>query len=977
MLIKQKILLNNDTPIYKDLNCEDLYIASDMSYISGVTSCENNLYVGDSILLLFDNSQDFKEYTIDEVENICRQGFILFDEKYKINSYINDDKTVYYFKHKDGSFCFGKEKDGYITFYINQLSREISTSKENKVISCPTVTWVENGYINVMGVETFVDFSMFAKSVYDENGRIKLNGDEWLEEEGVKVEIHGKYYDLHHYQPSERIFVSKFKINRKPLEGIGVDNIEVVKKRPYFLFGSESIQGNCCKEDLLNDNKELRTEKKCYLDEVWNEKENIWEEIHKEGKLIFRRQYVGKGLDRTNTYTVVCDAFPDRLYEVFEEWETNCMGNNIRLNLSDDNRSYSANTKIIAKQKDKKPTTFEVWGLYKNEDKLSTDNEKPYIIFGGKKVYVKGIDEKGNYTNEAVKSVIYNDKPYRLFFDRKNWGLNTKIDMDAYVDFPNYAHAFIVHEKVPSLFRVSENYNNAVHFPNYSVNEVNENNAKVSIISYPIEKTLFVEINGKEYPIYDLQVSLGNKMTNRFFVDIDEQEEYVMQVVEIKGSNELFCTFEGDETDSIANILYLNRDKYDFFLDTSFIEERLVTPIEWFTNKWSKVQEFLHLYVTENFIPFTIPIDNKIGLNLTQEDIVRRDYTDREFNKRLNRIVDMEKDVYYPKKKVKNNLLDVSQIQFFVHFRDRGDNNSFINENWTFNDTKEWNITQYYKKDMIDEKSYFQPSDLLCFLGFDDGDVYYQKQKIAKSFLRLSFYDSIDPKVQSLLGSSTVFLNEHELYLKYIKNTDYGKNFVKANTKNGFTDNFGRNSEFIGVSSEYVKEDNPKNITFKRDKNDKSLDYDDTRLSMKFTINNLYNSEESSEGFYLHIFKEYSTNYRPRRIYMKVEFSHAGKGKTLAMFCPMKGYKEKELINFGDFKKKYCINKTTEEEKNKSRYKGVPLDELYSSMYIPINVIYDEGSKQYVYYLDEGMNGNIEDSILRFNLYELKIKDES
>ena len=40
--------------------------------------------------------------------------------------------------------------------------------------------------------------------------------------------------------------------------------------------------------------------------------------------------------------------------------------------------------------------------------------------------------------------------------------------------------------------------------------------------------------------------------------------------------------------------------------------------------------------------------------------------------------------------------------------------------------------------------------DLLYFLNFTNEDVFYQKQKIGKSFLRLSFFDSPNPQNQNL-----------------------------------------------------------------------------------------------------------------------------------------------------------------------------------------------------------------------------------
>ena len=151
----------------------------------------------------------------------------------------------------------------------------------------------------------------------------------------------------------------------------------------------------------------------------------------------------------------------------------------------------------------------------------------------------------------------------------------------------------------------------------------------------------------------------------------------------------------------------------------------------------------------------------------------------------------MEKDVYYSYYYTENDDNEVDEIVFDLHFRSRN------MDDWTINDDNKegylcnWNILDNYRlmngsevlnsdntklnhKPLIkidsNDFNFYQPSDLLYYLNFTDKDIYYQKQKVGKSFLRLSFFDSNDPKTQSLLHTSTIFLNEGELYKKYIDN---------------------------------------------------------------------------------------------------------------------------------------------------------------------------------------------------------------
>ena len=59
-----------------------------------------------------------------------------------------------------------------------------------------------------------------------------------------------------------------------------------------------------------------------------------------------------------------------------------------------------------------------------------------------------------------------------------------------------------------------------------------------------------------------------------------------------------------------------------------------------------------------------------------------------------------------------------------------------------------------------------------------------------------------------------------------------------------------------------------------------SLD-ENNRLSSRITVKGRNMLNESSDGFYLYLFKEFSRSLHPRTIYMKVEFNHAGYGQKV------------------------------------------------------------------------------------------------
>ena len=226
-------------------------------------------------------------------------------------------------------------------------------------------------------------------------------------------------------------------------------------------------------------------------------------------------------------------------------------------------------------------------------------------------------------------------------------------------------------------------------------------------------------------------------------------------------------------------------------------------------------------------------------------------------------------------------------------------------DNWTSNDTKYWN--QYKDTSKIKNESFtidndFGADDLydnkefgITGIGFDEDDIKYQKKKLSKSFIRLSFYNSNNPLNQMLLFYSTIFFDTNVLFNNYIN---------------------GRK----------------------------------TRAS--FTVYNRYNRDKSSEGFYLYLFPEYIG----KTIYMKVEFNHAGYGRTIPLVYIQNG--------------KLPISYMFKKENGKVITKN-DLSDLYNDMYIPITIGYDEINNDYIYSYDVPIRTIGEETVI--NLYEPKI----
>ena len=166
-----------------------------------------------------------------------------------------------------------------------------------------------------------------------------------------------------------------------------------------------------------------------------------------------------------------------------------------------------------------------------------------------------------------------------------------------------------------------------------------------------------------------------------------------------------------------------------------------------------------------------------------------------------------------------------------------------------------------------------------------------------------------------------------------------------------------------GIKS-FAKLDLSENITIDENK----------RLGSRLIISNKYNTDTSSEGFYIYMFKEYSKNLHPRQIFMKVDFNHAGIGSTIPFIKPMEW---KENVN-GNLTPTVPLDfsKCDKLDKLGKLKEGILLEQKYAQDYIPLYAVYDFKNKEYAYVFDKRYV-TVEDGIASLNLFELKLKDES
>lgn len=381
-------------------------------------------------------------------------------------------------------------------------------------------------------------------------------------------------------------------------------------------------------------------------------------------------------------------------------------------------------------------------------------------------------------------------------------------------------------------------------------------------------------------------------------------------------------------------------------------------------------QEKPNIYITKPKVKLSIPIELKPKTDLHTDDNIEEYFIEEEQKKAINTTVEMEKQVYTPVV-VKNGYIyeDCLKINFNLHFRDHN------GKDWTVDDSDSWVFDKYgYSAETFGEVnkyySYSQTnmdadwkwkrscqSDLLTYLDFTTNDVKYQKNKLKKSFLRLSYYDSPNSGDQRLLAYSTVYVDNNKLYSKFISRSNFECYFddignivkgikVDREVNTGYRAMEGSLMNILDVSKMSTEE------------------IEDYRLSSQISVKNKFSSTASSEGFYLYTWESEGDVTIPFDVYMKVEFNHAGYGRSIPMMAP---YKD----DVPGFKTNYdIINDWT------APNKGYGIKKYTRYSYIHLKAEYDNTMKRYIYYLDPatyGVNPKIDGNIININLYEARI----
>lgn len=358
-----------------------------------------------------------------------------------------------------------------------------------------------------------------------------------------------------------------------------------------------------------------------------------------------------------------------------------------------------------------------------------------------------------------------------------------------------------------------------------------------------------------------------------------------------------------------------------------------------------------------------VPIQVKNDVSLLKEDNINTHFVDDEMSRAINPIPEMEKHVYTPVSATRSGsrytFNNLSKINFNLHMREHS------GDNWTVKENDKWCFS---KRDEI-LKPYANndnQSDLLGCLGFTNKDVKYQKKVLKKSFLRLSYYDSINEADQHLLAYSVVYFDTANLYSKYLYTSEMPL-YIKYDDdptnlyKGGRVDTEVKYSELI------------KYVTLPTNNILRDETIEKYRISSQFSVESKWLSGRTSEGYYLYLWADNDNGIIPSNLYLKVELNHARYGRTIPFMVPYITEAESADPSPDNPYRNRKGFKTSSEVNNDNGY-DIKKYKKYS--YIRLKYCYDKENGRHVYFLDPEYYSSSVNSqnILNINLYEAKVR---
>ena len=944
-MLRYNIKVTEDDISREKMSWDEKFLSQDLSYVSGVTSTSYHLEKYGMIPA--SNSMVSSDATLRVVsENVHRNGYcLILSKEYDVKKVKVGEKDVNYIE-VNGTFYYEVKGKYVIDNMLKQdddkksvISGEVIVpSGSQDSVNIDTIVWIEDGKVTIDGITYW----------YDENERkITLDGVYFID----NYESVTKCKDIKFFNFKSTIEVTKFKLT-KAFDEIGYDYSKVSYcSYLYFI----NFNGECHNIAFTKDKddgsftffcdyngKELPLFFKVSDDYIELNSANL-------ASNGIEGVYDYESLKSITSYVKVSYKDGDVYVEVEHDVISANDGDRVLVQLSDSYTSFGIGD-VITFHNDDSTDELKVYG-----------NENEFVVYNGNKI--------GLVKNLCDTVTIENYEYPIHYVNGRNEGKDCVIDVDGSNVLMQLVSKDGIMSVKPYGYVIAKGHNVATNDVFYNINEYDG-----------------VTINGKSYKRY--------KNDSENIIPTDLPSKYMLEVDDVVGSSILVCkAFLPTEGLTKNEYIAIGKETLQMVVGASsalrltsvnkIFGVREITPLLPFSKKSSDYEDItsskyyydlfdsLSLYCSMGYVSVKFPMTMHVGDDAMQDNIVENDFFEHEKSLAINPIIDMEKDVYSPKYIDKNGKYDgsdtvflpISEIRVNLHFRTRDLDTWKVNEGFNLVDssgkTDGWFVTDYYpysgNTKMKDKNGnnidLMEVSDLVGLLNFTNDDIYYQKSKVSKTFLRFSYYDSIDPNRQMLLATSTVFMDEHTLFKKFIDNSRKNVNtysLVSAEKNTRDLNKISVMSELKDGNSVVIEESN--------------------RLSSRFVITNKYDTDTSSEGFYIYMFKEYSENLHPREIFMKVEFNHAGIGTTIPFIKPM------SWTNGGS--SKTCFPNEELSVGSAEMMKGVELEKKNAQDYIPLYAVYDFKNKEYVYVFDKRYV-TVNDGVASINLFELKLRDES
>ena len=969
-MLNLNIKVNNNTRNdYLDL--DDFYVSPDLSVISGTTERIQNLSANDEFWISSQYLPSDKRVELDFLTRVIRNGYVLYEQELEIN-------TLYY--HNEA-----QQID--IPAYYVEMDDVVYYAKDGRFD-------INGDIISVTDNQSTISI---LKKIYIENHRITINDEVFIvtiNDDGVVIcDTLGDMCPYHlntSHVIKKPVEVYKIGFKNEPEKRIDIKSITRFGYMPYIVYDNNRLYFQ-----KLTDNEGFF--------EGFGVKINGNNYIFSE--LLSGQSTVG--ISNPDTYKMsefdgdLGLEVDDVYYKVYFDPQESENGDFLCIETENTNQYVTVNDIITLKSTH-----------YTNVVDVLGEGKHKYT-------FINGI--RYNSIKNLCDTINIGGKEYQLHYQGDS--SNPYVGMLATINYGNDTETYRVSSlnasgtEVKELVKVKF-YNNKWNDA-YTIGMGSDNeNQYVKASNYSIRHTDGFDIDGIEYPITKSNVfdSEGYVVETKNVLEINKPIEYEIRVRSLLGSNKIICTVDIDQELVQKEDFYNQKGTiFSALVNNEFVMYKrgsMFGTKTLYAKKWlkeaveaskpsstyilSQSRQRIHPYRRNDAISVPLGLTSDFSIDLMREDLLKNYYCTEKEEFAVNKIVDMEKDIYTP---VASDGKDINSIEFNLHFRTRdtskyggwrkiedmgqnwaGDENSINNtySNWFVTDY--WPYNQEIKNGKIEEV--IGMSDLLGLMFFTTDDVKQKREKLSGSFLRLTYYDSRDPQKQNMLGTCTVHFDCDRLYNTIAKNEKKGENgyitipyegeggeVTEQIVPVGYNDFMSYNDVIMTTENVEPIIGSSANVSVFNEAfiQGQTLSYDnDDRLSSHLSVTDRYNTEHSSEGFYSYILKNVATKKKKQTIYLKIEFFHAGLGIKIPMVIPTDNNKN-------------AINLWTNSSLNTLK-KGYKSDEIHLRQYIPIDIFYSTERREYVYQVSE--SHNFQNAIFKnddgkykliFNLFELKV----